>query len=225
MAINLTTKNPHAPQGGMLAMTAPFVPGPIDWIGDNPGIYLKTDPAGPFTSLMVWFRIQHSPQGPGHMLLLMEDPTLATVQGDVCNVCVTDNPALADELLANYCTRFGVFRGQPAFGALRRLPISAVAFDGDPRSTVSVTVTTAGDAPMRIALNWSDLGEPFAADVPPAQSATGRHRMTSIFAESRDAWITVDGRRLPGAPVIRDFMGRPTASAFLAMCECWIRQG
>jgi len=44
----------------------------------------------------------------------------------------------------------------------------------------------------------------------------------SVFVESADASITVNGRRLPGKPVPRPFLGRSASSAFLAFSETWI---
>jgi hypothetical protein len=47
--------------------------------------------------------------------------------------------------------------------------------------------------------------------------------MYSCFVESRDAAISVNGAKLKGRPFPRDFMGRPTSSAFLAFSETWVR--
>lgn len=52
----------------------PYTTGIVDWIGENPGMYLKTDPAGAWTSLLCCFRIMWSPHGTGHALVLLEDP-------------------------------------------------------------------------------------------------------------------------------------------------------
>ena len=46
--------------------------GNVDWTGENPGMLLKTDPAGDWSVLMLFFRIVWSPVGPGNILLLYE---------------------------------------------------------------------------------------------------------------------------------------------------------
>ena len=48
--------------------------GNVDWTGENPGMLLKTDPAGDWSVLMLFFRIVWSPVGPGNILLLYEAP-------------------------------------------------------------------------------------------------------------------------------------------------------
>ncbi len=200
-------------------MTSPIDPRRVDWSGDNPGIYLKTDPQGAFASLCVWFRIALSPHGPGHVLVLFEDPNREAGSSGVANVCIADNAALARWLVDNYCTKFGVFRGATAFNGLEVLPMTSLDTSGTDARGSRVAVR----APeLEVELRWGALGEPFAADVPPEQSGTGAHRMLSVFVESADASITVNGRRLPGAPVPRPFLGRTASSAFLAFSESWI---
>jgi hypothetical protein len=49
--------------------------------------------------------------------------------------------------------------------------------------------------------------------------------MYSLFLESTDAFGIVNGQRLPGRPVPRDFAGRNSSTAFLAFSETWIRTG
>ncbi|CAN5471027.1 hypothetical protein BH09PSE5_BH09PSE5_40650 [soil metagenome] len=201
-------------------MSEPIDPRRVDWSGDNPGIYLKTSPDGDaFSSLCVWFRIAVSPFGPGHVLVLFEDPTRAAGWPDVANVCLADNEPLARWLIDGYCKKFGVFRGAAAFEKLDVLPLDTVDTAGTDLSASRVAVAGNG---IEIELIWKQLGAPFAADVPPEQSATGAHRMLSVFVESTDASITVNGRRLPGVPVPRPFLGRTASSAFLAFSETWI---
>lgn len=199
--------------------TQPLLESVVDWTGDNPGIYLKDTADGPFRTLTVWFRIAHSRFGAGHMLLLFEDPTRRGAWPEVANVCITDHPDLARDLVARFCTRFGVFRDAAAFDDLHYLPMLAHAATGD--GLRSSTITVRSDD-LEVVLHWGALGTPFAADVPPAQSATGVHRMLSVFVESADASITVNGRRLPGAAFPRPFFGRAASSAFLASSETWL---
>lgn len=198
--------------------TSPFNRGTVDWTGDNPGIYLKETADGPYITLMVYFRIVLSPHGPGSAMLLLANP-----QGKgspaAPNVFVGTNDTLSHYLFDNFCRKFGVFRGQPGMDAVEFRGLDNVAERGDGKS-YTVDLKSGKD---QFTLRWGDLQAPFAADVLPARSATGHHEMYSCFVESRDASIAVNGTRLKGRPFPRDFMGRPTSSAFLAFSETWVR--
>ena len=197
---------------------SPFNRGTVDWTGDNPGIYLKETADGPFITLMVYFRIVLSPHGPGNAMLL-----LANLQGKgspaAPNVFVGNNDKLSQYLFDNFCRKFGVFRNLPGMDAVEFRALDSVAERGDGAS-YTVDLKSGKD---QFGLRWGDLQAPFAADVLPARSATGHHEMYSCFVESRDASISVNGARLRGRPFPRDFMGRPTSSAFLAFSETWVR--
>ena len=197
----------------------PFPDGAVDWSGDNPGIYLKDAADGPFVSLMVWFRIALSAYGKGHVLVLFEDPTRAAAWPELANFCICDNESLARYLVEGFCKKFGVFREARAFAALPYLPMQRHAVSGDNVTSSAVSVTAPG---VEVDLIWDQLGKPFAADVLPEQSATGVHEMYSVFVESADASIVVNGRRLRGRPFPRPFMGRSASSAFLAFSETWL---
>ena len=71
-------------------------------------------------------------------------------------------------------------------------------------------------------LRWERPGAPFRLTVPPAGSGTGRHEMFSVFRTADDASVVVNGRRLPGHPVMRDFFGGRSKSAGLAFSETWV---
>ena len=74
-------------------MTAetPIHPGAVDWSGENPGMYLKDKPDGPFVTLVSFFRVVVSPYGRGQALVLLESPLLDTSLPEALNVCVTEN--------------------------------------------------------------------------------------------------------------------------------------
>lgn len=194
--------------------------GVVDWSGDNPGMFLREAPDGPFVTLMVWFRVCLSELGAGHVLLLFEEPLQAKSFPDAANICVADNKPLAEYLIENFCKKFGAFRDAKAFETLSVTPMTAMeeGFRGDDCYAVDVAAPDA-----KVALRWEQLGDRFAADVPPAKSATGKHEMYSCFVEARRGTIEVNGRRLRGQAFPRDFLGRPTSSAFLAFSETWIK--
>ncbi len=191
-------------------------PGVVEWSGENPGIYLKADPNGPFTTLASFFRVILSPHGRGHALVLVQPPNefLRTAA-----VCLTDNEPLARWLVAEFLSKFGAFQGAP-LGSLMYRRIDDVESTGDPRNIYSEMVR-AGD--LTVTLTWSGIGMPFCFANPPELSATGKHHMPSLFAGCLDASIQVNGKRLPGAPVPREVAGRKITTAMLAFAETWIR--
>lgn len=190
--------------------------GTVEWSGENPGISLKEDAAGPFTTLASFFRVVLSPHGRGHALVLMLDPQSADGQ----NICLTDNEPLARWLVADYVSHFGAWRGLAGLKGLRYRKLDSVKTSGDAISSYSETIR-AGD--MTVALTWSGLGKPFCFALTPATSATGAHHMPSLFVGCETATVTVNGRIRPGAPIPREIAGQRISTAMLAFSETWIR--
>lgn len=195
-------------------------PGIVEWSGENPGISLKEDPTGPFTTLASFFRVMLSPHGRGHALVLMQSPQAAAPPAEQANLCLTDNEPLARWLVANYVAHFGAWRGLPGLQGLQFRKLDSVTADGDAITRYSETVR-AGD--LTVALEWSGLGKPFCFALAPAQSATGQHHMPSLFVGCDAATVTVNGRVRPGAPIPRDVAGHRISTAMLAFSETWIR--
>jgi hypothetical protein len=191
-------------------------PGTVEWSGENPGISLKEDPAGPFTTLASFFRVVLSPHGRGHALVLMLDPQAA----DGHNICLTDNEPMARWLVADYVSHFGAWRGLPGLAGLRYLKLDSVRTSGDAIANYSETVR-GGD--LTVALTWSGLGKPFCFALPPGNSATGQHHMPSLFVGCATATVTVNGKLRPGAPIPREIAGQSISTAMLAFSETWIR--
>ncbi|MBR0642447.1 hypothetical protein [Plastoroseomonas hellenica] len=195
-------------------------PGTVEWSGENPGISLKEDPTGPFTTLASFFRVMLSPHGRGHALVLMQSPQAAAPPAEQANLCLTDNEPLARWLVSNYVAHFGAWRGLPGLQGLQFRELDSVTTDGDAITRYGETVR-AGD--MTVALEWSGLSKPFCFALAPAQSATGRHHMPSLFVGCDAATVTVNGRVRPGAPIPRDVAGQRISTAMLAFSETWIR--
>lgn len=191
-------------------------PGKVEWSGENPGISLKTDPAGPFTTLASFFRVVLSPHGRGTALVLLQNPQAQ----DAGNVCLTDNEALARWLIADYVAHFGAWRGLAGLQGLRFQALDSVETGGDAIIRYSETLR-AGD--MTVALEWHGLGKPFCFALAPAQSATGQHHMPTVFVGCEEARITVNGVRCPGAPIPREIAGHRITTAMLAFSETWVR--
>jgi hypothetical protein len=196
----------------------PINPGVVDWSGENPGMYLKADDAGPFTCLVSFFRVVYSPHGGGHGVVILMDP-----QGrdpNAINAFYTDNRPLAEYLKHDYVSQFAAFRGIPTLASLPIREATSFTHAGDARDSWTETVRGPG---IDISLTWSELGTPFLVDYKPEQSATGKHYMASLFIPGQRAEVVANGVRGVGKPIPRDMYGTKSTTAFLAFSETWVR--
>ena len=199
-------------------MASPVNPGKVEWSGENPGIYLKDD-AGNWQTLSVFFKVVTSPFGAGTGLLVLGSPFEALAYPAANNACVGNNEPLMRWLIDNYVSKFASFKGAAAVGCLPYLKANSFATTSERGKFHQESVSAAG---LEIALRWEDLAEPFAVDVAPAMSATGRHQMYSVFVEAQRGRIVVNGASLPGNVIQRNFLDRRMSTAFLAFSETWI---
>ena len=202
-----------------MADKSPINPGKVEWSGENPGIYLRDEPEGPWITLAVFGRIVVSPHGRGHFLLLLERPDEAKGMPDVANVLLTDNNPMTDYIMRDFVSKFPTFRDRAGLTAMTRLPIKNIATSADTQNAYTETVYSDD---VEVTLTWRELGKSFAVDVDKDQSATGEHQMYSLFVEAGSAEIVVNGRVLKGNVYPRQFFGRPMSSAFLAFSETWL---
>ena len=201
-------------------MTRPIQPGPVDWSGENPGIYLKESPEGPWTGLMCFFRIVTSPYGLGSGIVVLDRPDSDAGLPNVSNICISDNEPLARYLIEGFFSKFASFRVSPGIRGLTHLPAVEVRREGDTRSTYSEVVCSADH---EVIATWKNLGAPYAVDMPTENGPTKKHQMYSVFLDATDASVTIDGRPLRGRVTERDFAGTRKSPAFLAFSESWIR--
>lgn len=193
--------------------------GRVDWTGDNPGIYLKTDPEGDWTALAVSFYVTLSPQGRGHAMLVLGSPNEAKGYPDAPNLCITDNEPLLRYLIDGYVSKFPTFRGRAGLAAMPVLPLTGLHREGSYETAYTETMESESAS---LAMTWRELGAPFAVEVAPDESATGQHDMYSLFMEAGAGSIAVDGRTLPGQIIKRPFFGTMMSSAFMAVSETWV---
>ena len=192
----------------------------VDWSGENPGMYLKAEQTGPFVTLVSYFRVVTSPHGKGHAAFLLLDPEGDGSNPDKPNVCLTDNEPLARYLCHGFVSRFGAFRGVKGLDSLSYEPGWDFMAGGDGRERHSEWFrSTLG----QVQLEWGGLSEPFLVDLKPEESATGAHRMVSLFFDAHRISARINGKPVDGNPVPREFAGRKNSStAFLAFSESWI---
>lgn len=202
-----------------MPLSTPIHPGKVDWTGENPGILLKDDPDGPFTAMALFFRIAWSPVGRGQVLLLYSAPDTGQGLPDTANLVMHDNRALADFLMQTFIAKLGAFAGAAAFPAVSYVELDEVRTEGDSRSRYAEHLR-AGE--LSVDLVWDGLGKPTALELPVELTGPKDREMYTLLVESREASITVNGRRLPGTPAPRVQAGIETTTAFLYFSETWI---
>ena len=197
----------------------PRNPGKVEWSGENPGIYLKVDPTGDWSSLGIFFRVVLSPHGSGVTMIVLDSPDEEKGYPDCNNICLTDNRNLTDYLINDFMSKFPSFKGKKGLEAMTYLELDEVVSRGDFSDYRTESVISRD---TEVTMAWNDMGEPFAAEVAVDASATGEHEMYSVFLEAKQASIAVNGNYLPGSVMTRNFLGREMSTAFIALSETWI---
>lgn len=195
--------------------------GKVDWTGDNPFIYLKTDPQGDWTSLSLYFRIAASDYGCGQAILVLENPYQLEDDSAV-RLCLTDNLELAQYLVENFVRHFGLFRAAVALDNLEYVSDAQFNTQVDYPKHVAETAYSPSRK-LTLSMVWKDLKETFAVALPPEETQTGEHEMFCVFQPASSAVVEVNAQRIAGSTVERDFLGRRAQSASMANSESWVR--
>ena len=172
-------------------------PGTVEWAGENPGIFLKSDPNGPFTILASLFRVVLSPHGRGHALVLVQIRPMSSCGHRPIVFDRSNEKPLARWLVARISSSKyqRAFQGNAGLRSLVYRKLDSVESGGDPGNIYSESLK-AGD--LNVTLTWSGLGVPFCFAYPPELSATGAHHMPSLFIGCLDASILVNGKASAG---------------------------
>ena len=94
-------------------------PGRVDWSGENPGIYLKSNPGdAEYSALALFFRVVLSPYGRGHAAIVLGAPDSALGWPDVPNLIMTDNQRLMRWIVEGWVTKMPTFIGKPGLSAM-----------------------------------------------------------------------------------------------------------
>lgn len=197
--------------------------GRVSWSGENPGIYLKSpaDLQGDWQVLALYFRVIASDYGRGRGILLLGAPGAAAGYPAAPNLCIGDNLPLMEYLLGHFVPRFGAFRGRAALPHVTLLEANG---GGSENEDATQWVETIAAADVSLSMTWKGLQTPLAADVGPELSATGEHRMYSLFQGAMEGEIRLNGALLEGVVVERDFLDGKLNSAFLAFAETWVEE-
>lgn len=196
-------------------------PGRVEWSGENPGIYLRNDPASTrYDVLALFFRVVLSPHGRGNAGLVLGAPDEARGWPEVPNLIMTDNQRLMRWIVDGWVTRMPTFIGKAGLGAMAWLDCDSVEKrPGDLKSRYSETLRGSG---VTLELIWRDLGPPLPVEVTKENSATKAHEMYSVFLEAKAAEVRINGTKLRGQVADRQFFGRTMSTAFLAFSETWV---
>lgn len=195
-------------------------PGRVEWSGENPGIYLKTDSNGDYSTLALFFRVVLSPYGRGTAVLVLGDPDSNQGWPDVPNFMITDNQQMMRWICDGWVCKMPTFVGKAGLQGMSWLNLESVERgSGDLSKMYKETIRANG---LEVEMQWSDLGEPIPVEVTTENSATGEHEMLSVFQEASSAKISINGTRLPGHIADRQFFGRTMSTAFLAFSETWL---
>ena len=196
-------------------------PGRVDWSGENPGIYLKADPAeAAYSTLSLFFRVVLSPHGRGHAGLVLGAPDCAEGWPDARNFIMTDNQRMMHWIVDGWVSKMPTFIGKPGLESMTWLDCDSVEKrPGDLKSRYSETLRGSG---VTLEMIWRDMGPPLPVEVTQENSATKAHEMYSVFLEAKGADVIVNGTRLAGEVAERQFFGRRMSTAFLAFSETWV---
>ena len=196
-------------------------PGRVEWSGENPGIYLKNDPAGTrYDVLALFFRVVLSPYGRGHAGLVLGAPDEARGWPKVPNLIMTDNQRLMRWIVDGWVTRMPTFIGKAGLDAMTWLDCDSVEKrPGDLKGRYSETLRGSG---VTLELIWRDMGPPLPVEVTKENSATKAHEMYLVFLEAKAAEVRINGTKLRGQVADRQFFGRTMSTAFLAFSETWV---
>lgn len=197
-------------------------PRPVDWAGENPGMYLKARADGPYVTLVSFFRVVLSPHGKGHAAILALDPTGDGSDPARPNVCVTDNEPLAAYLRDEFAQHFLAFRGSMVLSTLKMVPGWDFVAGGDGRTVHTEWFrSTLG----QVQLTWGGWGDRYVVELAGENKAvTGKHEMFSTFVDAHEASGHINGKPFAGKPFPREFAGKKDSStAFLAFAETWVK--
>lgn len=195
-------------------------PGKVEWTGDNPFIYLKTDPTGDWSTLALYFRIATSDYGRGHAILVLENP-YEKEDANATRILLTDNLALSHYLVDNFVRHFGLFRKATALDTVKYIDDAVFSTNAEyPQKIIESAISAS--TKTKVELVWNDLQQAIAVDLPASETQTNKHEMMCVFQPALSAQILVNGVAIPGKTVERDFMGTRAQSASLANSETWV---
>ncbi len=190
-------------------------PGRVLIAGENHILRLQTRPGGPDTALVNHFRLRLSPHGPGHAVFVLADPNAA----DPRNACYTDNPALADWLLASYLGESPLYQDLKGLGDLPIVTAGGFTYVDELPRRWTETVR-AGSVTIRAV--WNHLATPFQVERLGQPGEENAMDVFSVLQSATSASLSIGDEQIPGVVFPRQVGDQPITSAFLAFAESWV---
>ena len=178
-------------------------------IGENPFIRLSAKDGDPNSTDASYWRIVHSPAGPGHVLYLKSELTEGRWRIYSDNIAMTRwlqktvqgmlNPELGDTSIAVTDAVFDKGEGDPRYCWTERLQ----AYDEE------------------ISLTWYDIGEPLLLHAQPNEIPNRKYGLCTILIPALGARLVRNGVQAQGKSWPRQREGRPFSTSALAFAESW----
>ena len=195
-------------------------PGKVEWSGENPGIYLKENMHGDYTTLGLFFRIVLSPYGMGTGAIILGDPDTPSGWPHVPNFIISDNQRLFIWLIEGWVRKMPTFIGKVGLEHMTWIDLlGSTKHPTDLKTKYTETLIGKG---VEVQMIWKDLGSPLPVELTQANSVTKAHEMYAVFLEAQDAQIMVNNTPLKGSVSSRHFFGKTMSTAFLALSETWV---
>ncbi len=195
-------------------------PGKVEWSGENPGIYLKENADGNYSTLGLFFRIVLSPYGSGTGAIILGDPDTPSGWPHVPNFIIADNQRLFIWLIEDWVRKMPTFVGRVGLENMTWIDLlGSTKYPTDLKSKYTETLM---GKDVEVQMIWKDLGSPLPVELTKANSVTKAHEMYAVFLEAQEAQIMVNNTPLKGSVASRQFFGKTMSTAFLALSETWV---
>ena len=195
-------------------------PGKVEWSGENPGIYLKENADGNYSTLGLFFRIVLSPYGSGTGAIILGDPDTPSGWPHVPNFIIADNQRLFIWLIEDWVRKMPTFVGRVGLENMTWIDLlGSTKYPTDLKSNYTETLM---GKDVEVQMIWKDLGSPLPVELTKANSVTKAHEMYAVFLEAQEAQIMVNNTPLKGSVASRQFFGKTMSTAFLALSETWV---
>ncbi len=202
------------------SMRTAINPGRIEWSGENPGIYLKENADGDYSTLGLFFRVVLSPYGSGTGAIILGEPDTPDGWPNVPNFIIGDNQRLFMWLIEGWVSKMPTFVGRAGLDHMSWIDLlGSTKHPTDLKSKYTESLMGRG---IEVQMIWQELGAPLPIELTAANSITKEHEMYAVFLEARKAQIRVNNAPLKGLVTSRQFFGKTMSTAFLALSETWV---
>ena len=178
-------------------------------IGENPFIRLSAKDGDPNSTDASYWRIVHSPAGPGHVLYVKSELTENRWR------IYSDNIAMTRWLQK---TVQGMLNAELADTSINVTDATFAKGEGDPRISWTERINARGE---EVTLTWYDIGEPLLLHTQPNQVPGRKYGLCTILIPALGTRLVRNGVEAKGRSWPREREGRPFSTSALAFAESW----